>query len=167
MQLIRQVVAVIIREKNSSSAPAITAPAILVAPKVIARSISEVRIVPKIPVRSTGSTVHTHLTVWEAAIRVMPSIATAMPKVTHKNTGVRVIVAEYTRNVVMIPMIILATTASVVQLVLQQQFVLDIKFTSVTIYEKIRRGATKFNKKIDRFFKYDIIIVCRKNKNAL
>lgn len=50
----RQAVEVIISEKNRRRAPVIIAPIMLVAAKVIARRITEVRTVPRMPLSSAG-----------------------------------------------------------------------------------------------------------------
>ena len=50
-----QAVSVIIREKKKPSAPAIIAPAVLVAANVIPKSMSEVSIVPSIPAKRTDN----------------------------------------------------------------------------------------------------------------
>ena len=49
-----QAVVVIMSEKKNNAAPAIIAPIRLVASKVIASKIKDVRMVPKIPARKTG-----------------------------------------------------------------------------------------------------------------
>lgn len=135
----------IVSEKNRSSAPAIIAPITLVAAKLIAKRIRDVRIVPRMPVISTDNILHTQLRmlIARAAVTInnTASATTAIPKVTHKNAGVSAIVAEKTRNAVIIPIIILATIARPVQLVLQPQFILSISFTSTIVYAKTKTGV--------------------------
>ena len=58
---IRQAVSAIIREKKKPSAPAIIAPIVLVAAKVMPKRISDVRIVPNIPVKRTDILGHIQL----------------------------------------------------------------------------------------------------------
>lgn len=55
----RQAVVVKVSDKNSSKAPEIIAPIKLVAAKDIARRITDVKIVPKIPVSRVGIIPHT------------------------------------------------------------------------------------------------------------
>ena len=122
---------VIIRAKKPSNKPAKIAPITLVAAKLTAKRISESKIVPKIPIISVVNDEHIHLLVpllSDAAVitAVMPRYTIAIPKVTHKNAGVRVMVALKVRNAVIMPIIILATTANTVQLGPQLQFVLYI-----------------------------------------
>lgn len=123
-----QVTDVIIRVKNPSSAPAKIAPITLVAAKSIAKRINESKIVPKIPIMSVVNDEHTHLLFFQLFVvavitAVIPRYTMATPKRTHKNAGVREIIPLKLRNAVIIPIIILATTANTVQLGLQLQFV--------------------------------------------
>ena len=135
MHLTRQAVDVIISEKNNSSKPVIIAPAILVAANVIPRRITAVNIVPRIPRSKRGSIMHTHpLTpvdlISGAEISETRRYTTAIPNNTHRNAGVTVITAVIRSTVVITPMITLAITARAVQLFLQPQLQLVIKFTS-------------------------------------
>lgn len=75
--LTRQAVDVITREKNASKSPVIIAPTMLVAAKVIPSRTIAARIVPKIPVKRTGTISQTQpltpvLRIAGAAIRVSP-----------------------------------------------------------------------------------------------
>ncbi len=54
----KQAKVVTVSEKNVSNAPEIIAPIILVATNSMAKRTIDVKIVPRIPVKSTGSTVH-------------------------------------------------------------------------------------------------------------
>lgn len=132
MHFTMQATEVITRVKNPSNIPAKIAPITLVAANVIAKRISENKIVPNIPIISVERAVQTHsLIPFSLAVvltsSVNPRYTTAIPNTTHKNAGVKVIVALKVRKAVMIPIIMLDTTARTVQLGLaQQQFVLDI-----------------------------------------
>ena len=145
MHFIRQAVDVRVSVKNKSNTPAIIAPITLVAANVIASSIMLVSTVPRIPVRSTVSAGHRQSRMLRLVVAVTikstASHTTAIPSSTHKNAGVTVTVAVNTRKLVIIPIIILATTASPVQLVLQLQFIFVIIFTSVIIYVEIKKGV--------------------------
>jgi len=128
MHLTMQVTEVMSKVKNPSNAPAKIAPITLVAANSIAKRINDRRMVPQIPIISVVNAVHTHLLVplllnSVPAIAVIPRYTTAMPKTTHKNAGVSVIIVLKLRNAVIMPMIILATTANTVQLGLQLQLV--------------------------------------------
>ena len=130
----RQADVVIINEKKNSSAPAIIAPSTLVATNSIAKSITDVKIVPKIPVSKTGSIEHTQLRtplpqIEADDIRVIARYKIAIPNTTHKNTGVMVITAVIVKNAVIIPIIILATIAIPVQSLLQLHVRLDIYYS--------------------------------------
>ena len=145
MHFIRHAVDVRVSAKNKSNMPAIIAPTTLVAAKVIASNITVVSTVPRIPVSSTVSVGHRQSRMLRLVVAVSinntASHTTAIPNSTHKNAGVTVTVAVYTRKLVIIPIIILATTASAVQLVLQPQFIFVIIFTSVIIYDKPKKGV--------------------------
>lgn len=115
------------RDKKARSRPVIIAPIMLVAAKVIPKSIIAISMAPSIPASKTGNIEHAQLRV--PLPRVKRSIArytTATPKTTHKNAGVTVIAAVMVRNAVMIPIIRLATIEITVQLLLQLQ--LQLKF---------------------------------------
>lgn len=145
MHFIRQAVDVRVSVKNKSSTPAMIAPITLVAAKVIASSIMLVSTVPRIPVRSTVSAGHRQSRILRLVVAVninnTASHATAIPNSTHKNAGVTVTVAVNTRKLVIMPIIILATTARAVQLVLQPQFIFVIIFTSVILYVATKKGV--------------------------
>ena len=76
--LIRHAVEVTIRVKNAISAPTIIAPIILVAANSIARSMSEIRIVPRIPIRRMDTMEHTHRLMPEA--HTLPDKSSVMPR---------------------------------------------------------------------------------------
>jgi hypothetical protein len=124
------------------SAPVIIAPIMLVATNSIAKRITEVRIVPRIPVNRVGTMEHTQrlipdIRICAAESRVNPRNATAIPKTTQRNIGVRVITAVILRNAAIMPMIILATIARPAQLHLQSQPHLDICYSPpITIYSQ-------------------------------
>ncbi len=108
----------------------------LVASKVIPRRITDVRIVPKIPVRCAVRFSQHLFSVAqqeEDVKSVIPRYPIAMPNNTHKNAGVIVIRAVMRRKIVSAPMIMPAITAPPVQLISQPQFVLLIYFTSTFI----------------------------------
>lgn len=108
------------------------APITLVAANVIPRRITDVRIVPKMPVRKADNPEQTQLRVVLPlsidAPRVIARYTTAIPKRTHKNAGVNVITAVMLRKAAIIPIITLAIIAIPVQFGLQLQFKLDIYF---------------------------------------
>ena len=99
---------VTVREKNIRRAPVIIAPNRLVAAKGIARSITDTKIVPRMPATSGVIAGHTQvrLLLFRIIAAVMGRIArytTAMPKSTHKNAGVTVITAIKRSIAVIIP----------------------------------------------------------------
>ena len=127
----RQTVEVIISEKNNSSAPVIIAPMMLVATNSIASRMTDVRIVPKIPTSKVESGVHVQA--YSSGrlrrfgkISAIARYTTAIPNKTHKNAGVVVMTAVKRRNAVIIPIMMLATMESPVQLLLQPQLKLPI-----------------------------------------
>ena len=136
--LIRHVADVTISEKNNSSAPETIAYIRLVVATSTARSIIAAKIVPKIPVNIVGNAVHVQifLPLLDAMRSSTPSAATATANNTHGKIVGIIIELVNTRNVVIIPIIILATTASPVQSVLQLQLLFDIYITSTIIYAK-------------------------------
>lgn len=101
------------------------APAILVAAKVMARSITDVRTVPKIPARKSGRMGHRQSRRYglagDSAKSDTARKPTAIPKVVHKNAGVTVITAVIVRTVATTPIIMLAIIARAPQLFLQEQ----------------------------------------------
>ena len=125
-QSARQTNETTINVKNKSSNPEMIAPTMLVAANVIPRSITEVNIVPSIPVRRVGSTLHTqhlepYLRMMVVIIGVKARYTTAIPNNTHKKAGVTVMVAAKVRNAVITPTIILAIIATKVQSLLHPQ----------------------------------------------
>ena len=126
-------VSVKIKEKNAISAPVIIAPITLVATKVIAKSITDVKIAPKIPVKRTDRIGQTHPLMFvpdkfAETAKTTARYTTATPKTTHKNAGVTVITAVVLKIAAIIPTIMLPTIANIEQFVLQVQ--IDIFFTS-------------------------------------
>ena len=113
----RHAVAVIKRKKKNRSTPTKIAPITLVAAKVIPKSITAVRTVPRRPAKRTCRVLHiqalARLTLAEVT-RVTARYTTEIPNKTHKKAGVRVIVAVIVRNAVMTPMIMLAAMPRVV-----------------------------------------------------
>ena len=112
-----------IREKNNNKRPVMIAPTTLVAANSIARSTTDIKIVPSIPIRRTGRTAHIQSLIPnpsanDKVISTTARYETAIPNTTHKNAGVTVIVAVIVKNAVIIPIIMLATIASPVQLLL-------------------------------------------------
>ena len=129
----RHTVDIINREKKNKAAPVITAPAILVAAKVIARRTIEPKTVPSIPARIEVILVHIQL--FEATLpnilitlKIKTRKRTAIPKITHKKAGVTVITAVKRRNAVIIPITKLKTSEKNVQLFPQPQYILFILF---------------------------------------
>lgn len=115
------------------------APIILVAAKVMPRRITEVRIVPKIPVKTNESLLqHGFFSAQQEdeAKRFTPKYRTAMPNNTHKNAGVTVIRAIALKIPATIPIITLAKITSALQSILQPQFEFNIFFTSVLLYDQ-------------------------------
>lgn len=66
-----------VSDKNSSKAPAIIAPIRLVAAKDIARRITDVKIVPKIPVSRVGIIPHTQLC---SLLRINGAVISVSPR---------------------------------------------------------------------------------------
>lgn len=121
LHTVRHAVKTIVRVKNPSSAPDKIAPSRLVAANVTPRSTSERKIVPSIPTKRAIITEHIQdLSSYPSEIdvirRLTPRYTTPIPKITHKKAGVRVIVALYVKNAVIILTIILATTPRPTQL---------------------------------------------------
>ena len=109
------------------------------AANVIPSNITEVNIVPRIPVRRVGSTLHTQHLAPDPRISVMiigvkARYTTAIPNNTHKKAGVTVITAANFKNAVTTPMMILAITAKKVHSLWHPQLLHVIKITSITIY---------------------------------
>lgn len=134
--LTRQAEAEITRAKKRIDAPEIIAPITLVAAKSTARRITDVRIVPKMPVSISGKLVQPQSDALEKGdfIRAMAKYTTAMPKITHKKAGVNVITAEYLRKAAIMPIIMLDTAA----IPLQLQFILHILSPPDISYEQYK-----------------------------
>lgn len=115
-----QPISVIIRVKKKPRAPAIIAPTMLVAANVIHRRITDVRIVPKIPVKRTVSLGHmqfcteVHLKIGDSA-NVTARYTTAIPNVTQVKAGEMVMVAVMVRKAIITPIRMLAMMARIVQ----------------------------------------------------
>lgn len=121
----RHTLDVMIKEKNKSKAPVIIAPIILVATNSIAKSITDVRIVPRIPVRKTDREGQRQVrgvlfTLRESVptAKTVSRYTTDIPSNTHKNAGVRVITAVIRSRIVIIPMIMLAPIPRIGQVAL-------------------------------------------------
>ena len=114
---------VITSEKKKRRAPVIIAPMALVAAKVTPSSITAVRIVPKIPTSNISKIPQQVLSAEnkEDVKSSMPRKTTAIPKSTHRNAGVTVIIAVKRNSAAITPIIMLAATAMPVQVVWQQQ----------------------------------------------
>ena len=132
-----------VNEKNRINAPVIIAPIMLVATNSIARSITDVRIVPSMLIRSPLSVAHLQLLSKFLPVKVdtksvTARYTTAIPKTTHKNAGVTVIAAVIVRNAVIIPSMMLAAVDNNKQLFLQLQPKLFIKKSPpIIVYAKI------------------------------
>ena len=122
------------KEKLNKSKPVIIAPTMLVATKVIARSTIENKIVLNALASVVPNAVSTHSVFFldnaneNNATAIKP---TAIPNVTHKNTGGTVITAVILRKAVIIPITKLITNATP----RHSNFLLHILFTPLTYYE--------------------------------
>lgn len=130
----KQATVVTSKEKKASSKPFITAPRTLVTANVMPKRITDVRIVPKIPVNRTGRIEHTqlrrpHPMSTADNIKVIARYTIAIPNKVHKNAGVMVMTAVKLKNAVIIPMIMPATMEIPIQLLLLLQQHNDIKFS--------------------------------------
>ncbi len=144
-QRTRQAVDVIIRKKKNKSPPVRIAPITLVATNSTASKTIERSTVPRMPASNAVTMLHKpsqHLLRKEPPeTRATARYTTAIPRVTHKNAGVRVIAAVILRNAVIIPIIRLATTAKPTQPKPQLLQDVDILFTSTIILcEKYSSG---------------------------
>ena len=130
-QRTKHAVDVTVRKKKNKSAPARTAPITLVAANSTASRTIDNKTVPRIPTSSAVIIVHKlpqqTLRKSAALMSVTARYTTATPRITHKNAGVRVIVAVILRNAVIMPIIRLATIAITVQPGLQLLHDVDIK----------------------------------------
>ena len=99
----------------------------LVAAKVMPSKITDVKTVPKIPVKKVLKTSQQPgLELKAEAKSVIPRYTTEIPSNTHKNAGVTVITAVYLKTAVMMPIIMLIKTEIPVQLIVQSQSFLFI-----------------------------------------
>ena len=115
-----QAVDAIVIVKKASNIPLKIAPNTLVAANVMAKRITESNMVPKTPTIKVLNAEQRQLRVcairrYGAKTKANARYTTAIPKVTHKNTGVTVIIAVKRRIAVVIPMIIPAAIAKKVQ----------------------------------------------------
>ncbi len=113
-----------IREAKAKNKPTAIEPIIPVGEIVTERSNTELSSVPRIPVKSRvrSSIVLSRISVnlpLSAAIKEITANPTAIPKPTHKRAVGTVKNPVMRRNSVMIPIIILAAAAKIVQVVLQ------------------------------------------------
>lgn len=115
----------------------IIAPVTLVAAKVVIRRMSAVKTVPIIPVKTTVIREHAQPLLLMCAVKngVIKRYAAAIPKSTHKITGVIVITAVKRRSATAIPTTMLATAAKNGQEFFIQQFVF-IFSPLTTLYDK-------------------------------
>ena len=123
-----------VRNKENNSAPVRIAPIILVATNSIASKITERSTVVRMAASNTVTILHKSL---QPSLRHKllerrdtARYTTAIPRVVHKNAGVRVIAAVILRNAVTIPIMRLATTANTTQPGSQFLQDVDIIFTS-------------------------------------
>ena len=164
MHLTRQAVAVIIRERNSMSAPVKMAPGILVATKVMPRSITDNKEVPRIPARRALRAGHLQsgaFFVPAVEISTTARYTTLIPKATHKNAGVRVITAVIRRKAAIMPRIILATTAIPVHDELHLQLIPVIFFTSPEISKRIKEAFIIIYESFARWVNYEEFYILR------
>ena len=133
MHLARQAVSVRVRKNDRSSSPVITAPMMLVATNSIASSITAKRIVARMAPSRIESVVRIQQgrqllqQLIDTVVRSTTArYTTAMPKTTHKNAGVTVMAAVILRNAAIIPTAMLTIRATVVQVLLHEQSLLDI-----------------------------------------
>lgn len=146
--LIRHAVSANIKEEKAKSKPVIIAPIILVAANVIANRTTDVNIAPNIPVNNTdkmGQIQFLTVTQREDAdtAKSIARYTTAIPKATHKNAGVTVIVAVIVRNAVTTPIRILAIIATTEQLDLQQQNDIHYSPPAIIYVLNLRRVTNK------------------------
>ena len=123
-----QAIVVIIREKKKISSPVMTAPTMLVAGNVTARRITDVSIVPSIPVRRNPLFSQIHLLAVSQAARtvaknVIARYTMAMPNTVQRNAGVTVIMPVMRSRAATMPRMMLAPRLRAVQEILQQQFI--------------------------------------------
>ena len=140
---VMQAVDVTMSVKKPNKAPVIKAPKKLVAANVIPKSITDVKIVPKSPVKRAGTDERAQPRTFELRTSTGESIryTTAMPKSTHKNAGVTAIVAINAKAVVMTPITILATIATN-----GQSLNVFIFSPPISAYAKIKQNVSDFDK---------------------
>ena len=130
MQEIKQAVVVIIAAKAAISTPVKIAPKTLVAAKVIAKSTTASKMVIRTAPSQTLSVRQTHSSaqprLLSPAIKASAKNATAIPKTTHKKAGVTVITAIYLNIAAVMPIIMLAARAIIVQSFLFEQLQLQL-----------------------------------------
>lgn len=141
LQRTRHTLETISKVKNARSNPAKIAPRMLVAAKVIPRRMIDIRIVPKIPKSNVFTEEQKHPSPLEEYVppEVAMSIArytTAIPRSTHKNAGVMVIVAIKVSIPAITPMMIAATIAMLVHCALQRQESSDMLSPPISVYSK-------------------------------
>lgn len=136
MHLIRHATVVKTSAKKKSNNPVNIAPKTLVAAKVTANNINARSTVPKTAISKAliighkarqGSVQLTN----ELETSATAKNPTAIPKTTHKNAGVTVIIAANVKNAAITPTIALQTTAAVRQLKRLLQQHIDIFLTSL------------------------------------
>ena len=98
--------------RNAKSKPVIIAPTTLAAAKVMASNITEVNIVPNMPVIKAQNTLLMQRLTSQQSVKAaihtsVASATTATPKATHKNAVPTVITAAKLKTAVMAPTIIL------------------------------------------------------------
>jgi hypothetical protein len=148
--LIVQADVVNIYAKNAAKAPVIIAPTMLVAANGIAKSTTDKRIVPKMPVRSADIVVYTqveHVPSPQAEVtRIIVAVSVnkrksiAIPKATIRITGVIVITAVKRRNAVIMPIIKLDKAAKSKQSLLHSQLNIVIYSPPLTDYAGFAGG---------------------------
>lgn len=140
MHFARHATDVTISVKNPKRKPNIIAPRVLVAAKVMPKSSTDVKIVPRLPQSIPVSEEHIQFP-WElraaraVVIGVSPKYTTAIPKSTQRNAGVTVTIAVKRRIAAIMPTVMLDIRASTEQSVLQLQFFINI--TSCIYYVRI------------------------------
>jgi len=145
LHFIKQAVVVSVRDRKNSNTPAMMAPKILVAAKPTPSRMTAESAVPKMPVRTAVAVLQ-----MQALLDSVPDEAnstarytTAMPRATHKNAGVIVMVAVKVRAAAIMPIMKLAMAASVTQLHVQLQEFLPIISPPASIYEVCHREVKK------------------------
>ncbi|MBR2715655.1 MAG: hypothetical protein IKB73_05565 [Ruminococcus sp.] len=126
-------IVVIIKERDSSNSPTNTAPKALVAGNVMPSNITEIRIAPIIPAMNAEIIDFEHLGVSyrlsDEMIYAVKRYTTAIPKTTHKNAGVTVIIPVIVSTALTIPITTLEAIAIIKHSFLLLQFCLSICFS--------------------------------------